>query len=121
MNFYVMGCITFFKSKSEHIRANAALFVGFLLGNLKKEDRHTVSTDHCCGGWSNVLLFVFLSFNRICIVKSEMKFSLGVARDLPSFVLLGLFLCSLCMLMCICNILYYNVFERVSKPYVIMS
>jgi len=48
MNFYIMACISFFKSNWDDIRANAALFVGFLLGNLKKESRHSISIDHCC-------------------------------------------------------------------------
>ena len=87
-----MGCMTFFKSKSEDIRANAALFVGFLLGNLKKEDRHTISTDHCCGGW-NVLLFVFLSSNQMRSVTSELKVEPEIYQITISenFVLLGLF------------------------------
>lgn len=48
MNFYVMGCVTFFKSNWPDVRANAALFVGFLLGNLNKEERNSVSLDHVC-------------------------------------------------------------------------
>lgn len=50
MNFYVMGCITFFKSNWEDIRANSALFVGFLLGNLPSSQRDTVATGHVCNG-----------------------------------------------------------------------
>ncbi|XP_066933993.1 maestro heat-like repeat-containing protein family member 1 [Clytia hemisphaerica] len=48
VNFYVMGCVTFFKSNWEDIRSNAALFVGFLLGNLKSSQREIVSTAHVC-------------------------------------------------------------------------
>ncbi|XP_047135268.1 maestro heat-like repeat-containing protein family member 1 isoform X1 [Hydra vulgaris] len=48
MNFYVMGCVSFFKSNWPEIRANAALFIGFLLGNLKKNQRETISIEHIC-------------------------------------------------------------------------
>ena len=48
VNFYVMGCVSFFKSNWADIRANAALFVGYLLGNLKKEGRENVSSEHAC-------------------------------------------------------------------------
>lgn len=52
-----MGCISFFKSNWADIRANAALFVGFLLGNLKKEQRVNISVDHVCNGKAVEVLF----------------------------------------------------------------
>ena len=80
ISFYVMGCVSFFKSSRDDIKANAALFtgkvtelhvlltkftfpsfvfvtqslylifLGFILGNLPKERRNEISKDHVCGG-----------------------------------------------------------------------
>ena len=80
ISFYVMGCVSFFKSSRDDIKANAALFTGkvtelhvllpkftfpsfvfvtqslclifsgFILGNLPKERRNEISKDHVCGG-----------------------------------------------------------------------
>jgi len=49
ISFYVMGCVSFFKSSRDDIKANAALFTGFILGNLPKERRDEISKDHVCG------------------------------------------------------------------------
>lgn len=49
ISFYVMGCVSFFKSSRDDIKANAALFTGFILGNLPKERRNEISKDHVCG------------------------------------------------------------------------
>ncbi|XP_067055526.1 maestro heat-like repeat-containing protein family member 1 [Acropora muricata] len=49
ISFYVMGCVSFFKSSRDDIKANAALFTGFILGNLPKERRYEISKDHVCG------------------------------------------------------------------------
>ncbi|KAK3746766.1 hypothetical protein QZH41_013595 [Actinostola sp. cb2023] len=49
VNFYVMGCVSFFKSSRDDIKANAAIFVGFLLGNLGVIKRDDISKDHVCG------------------------------------------------------------------------
>lgn len=49
ISFYVMGCVSFYKSSRDDIKANAALFTGFILGNLPQERRDDVSKDHVCG------------------------------------------------------------------------
>ncbi|XP_031575321.1 maestro heat-like repeat-containing protein family member 1 [Actinia tenebrosa] len=49
VNFYVMGCVSFFKSSRDDIKASAAIFVGFLLGNLPVDNRDDISKDHVCG------------------------------------------------------------------------
>ena len=88
ISFYVMGCVSFFKSSRDDIKANAALFtgkvtelhvlltkftfpsfvfvtqslclifLGFILGNLPKERRNEISKDHVCGG---KIRYTFLS------------------------------------------------------------
>lgn len=39
MNYYVMTCVEHYRSQWNTIRANAASFTGFLLGNLPVEKR----------------------------------------------------------------------------------
>ncbi|KAL5022847.1 hypothetical protein ScPMuIL_002002 [Solemya velum] len=48
VNFYVMNCVSFFKSFWPEIKSNAALFTGYLLGNLTKEKQAQVSKEHVC-------------------------------------------------------------------------
>ncbi|XP_025115241.1 maestro heat-like repeat-containing protein family member 1 isoform X3 [Pomacea canaliculata] len=48
VNFYVMGCVAFFKSSWPDIRSNAAMFVGFLLGNLPKDRQTDITKEHVC-------------------------------------------------------------------------
>lgn len=48
VNFYVMGCISFFKSSYEDIRSNAATLAGFLLGNLPEQKRESIPKEHVC-------------------------------------------------------------------------
>ncbi|XP_069113199.1 maestro heat-like repeat-containing protein family member 1 isoform X7 [Argopecten irradians] len=48
VNFYAMGCVSFFKSPWPEIKSNAALFIGFLLGNLPKETHGLISKEHIC-------------------------------------------------------------------------
>ncbi|ESO87809.1 hypothetical protein LOTGIDRAFT_234834 [Lottia gigantea] len=48
INFYVMGCISFFKSMWPEIKSNAAMFSGFLLGNLSKDKQGNISKEHTC-------------------------------------------------------------------------
>jgi len=48
VNLYVMACVGFFKSPYEDIRANAAILVGFLLGNLPATKRESISKEHVC-------------------------------------------------------------------------
>eukprot|EP00795_Rhopilema_esculentum_P001016 gene1016-15340_t len=52
VNFYVMGCVGFFKSSYEDIRSNAATLTGFLLGNLPTAKRDGISDEHVCSGMS---------------------------------------------------------------------
>jgi hypothetical protein len=49
INFYTMNCVNFFKSEWQEIKANAAMFTGFLLGNLSKSQRKHISKEHVCG------------------------------------------------------------------------
>jgi len=44
-----MDAINFYKSKWPVIRANSAMFTGFLLGNLPRESRKAINVDHVCG------------------------------------------------------------------------
>ncbi|XP_071092263.1 maestro heat-like repeat-containing protein family member 1 [Haliotis cracherodii] len=48
INFYVMGCVSFFKSHWDEIKSNAAMFAGFLLGNLSKEKQGNITKEHVC-------------------------------------------------------------------------
>ncbi|KAK6982200.1 maestro heat-like repeat-containing protein family member 1 [Biomphalaria glabrata] len=48
INFYVMGCVSFFKSPWPEIKSNAAMFVGFLLGNLPKDMQTNITKEHIC-------------------------------------------------------------------------
>ncbi|XP_052816666.1 maestro heat-like repeat-containing protein family member 1 isoform X2 [Mya arenaria] len=48
VNFYVMGCVSFYKSMWSEIKSNAALFTGFLLGNLPQERQGVISKEHVC-------------------------------------------------------------------------
>ncbi|WAR11640.1 MROH1-like protein, partial [Mya arenaria] len=50
VNFYVMGCVSFYKSMWSEIKSNAALFTGFLLGNLPQERQGVISKEHVCAG-----------------------------------------------------------------------
>ena len=50
MNFYSMNSVGFFKSEWWEIKANAAIFIGFLLGNLPVEKRRIITKEHICGG-----------------------------------------------------------------------
>ncbi|XP_046558810.1 LOW QUALITY PROTEIN: maestro heat-like repeat-containing protein family member 1 [Haliotis rubra] len=47
-NFYVMGCVAFFKSHWDEIKSNAAMFAGFMLGNLPKEKQGNITKEHVC-------------------------------------------------------------------------
>ncbi|XP_077869460.1 maestro heat-like repeat-containing protein family member 1 [Saccoglossus kowalevskii] len=49
VNFYVMGNVSFFKSLWSDIRGNAAMLSGFLLGNLRQDQRNLISKEHVCG------------------------------------------------------------------------
>lgn len=96
ISFYVMGCVSFFKSSRDDIKANAALFtgkvtelrvllpkfrfpsfvfvtqslclifLGFILGNLPKERRNEISKDHVCGG-----KILFSSIMSLCLLVSS--------------------------------------------------
>ncbi|XP_059158762.1 maestro heat-like repeat-containing protein family member 1 isoform X2 [Physella acuta] len=48
INFYVMGCVSFFKSTWPEIKSNAAMFIGFLLGNLPKDMQSNITKEHIC-------------------------------------------------------------------------
>jgi len=48
INHYVMGAVLFFKSTSSEMRCNAAIFVGFILGNMSPERCVSVSKEHVC-------------------------------------------------------------------------
>ena len=52
-----MGCVGFFKSSWTDIRANAAIFVGFLLGNL--QDDMTISKEHVSNGKLSIRFSLF--------------------------------------------------------------
>eukprot|EP00042_Codosiga_hollandica_P058679 m.888514 g.888514 ORF g.888514 m.888514 type:complete len:837 (+) comp59932_c0_seq4:158-2668(+) len=49
INFYVMSNISFFKSERVELKANAAIFTGFLLGNLHMSARKYITKEHVCG------------------------------------------------------------------------
>ncbi|BFZ13379.1 hypothetical protein BsWGS_16418 [Bradybaena similaris] len=49
INFYVMGCVAFFRSSWPEIKSNAAMLIGFLLGNLPKDMQNNVTKEHICG------------------------------------------------------------------------
>ncbi|XP_011410499.2 PREDICTED: maestro heat-like repeat-containing protein family member 1 [Amphimedon queenslandica] len=48
VNFYIMASVQFFKSMWPEVRGNAALFVGYMMGNLPKEKIGIVSKEHVC-------------------------------------------------------------------------
>ncbi|XP_022082273.1 maestro heat-like repeat-containing protein family member 1 [Acanthaster planci] len=49
VNFYVMANVGFFKSSWPDVRGNAAMFVGFLLGNLPEASHTLITKEHVCG------------------------------------------------------------------------
>jgi hypothetical protein len=49
INFYTMNSVSFYKSEWPEIKANAAMFTGFLLSNLSKKQRKHISKEHICG------------------------------------------------------------------------
>nr|XP_022339324.1 maestro heat-like repeat-containing protein family member 1 isoform X2 [Crassostrea virginica] len=55
INFYVMGCVSFFKSFWPEIKSNAALFVGYLLGNLSETRQSAISKEHVCSALIGLL------------------------------------------------------------------
>ncbi|KJE96498.1 hypothetical protein CAOG_06818 [Capsaspora owczarzaki ATCC 30864] len=55
MNFFVMGNVNFFKSDWDTIKANAALFAGFLLCQINKTARGSVTVEHVCSSLTNLL------------------------------------------------------------------
>ncbi|XP_033117617.1 maestro heat-like repeat-containing protein family member 1 isoform X2 [Anneissia japonica] len=55
INFFVMGNVSFFRSSWPEIRSNAAIFVGFLLGNLPKAQHSLITKDHVCGALTLLL------------------------------------------------------------------
>ncbi|XP_065915103.1 maestro heat-like repeat-containing protein family member 1 [Dysidea avara] len=48
VNFYVMGAVSFFKSTWSRVKCNAALLVGYMLGNLPTEYSSVISKEHIC-------------------------------------------------------------------------
>ncbi|GAB1601977.1 maestro heat-like repeat-containing protein family member 1 isoform X2 [Argonauta hians] len=48
INQFLMSCMSFYNSIWPEIRANAAMFSGFLLGNLTKESYNTLPREHIC-------------------------------------------------------------------------
>ncbi|RUS75918.1 hypothetical protein EGW08_016306 [Elysia chlorotica] len=48
INFYVMACVSFFKSAWPEIKSNAAMLIGFLLGNLPKHQHTEITKEHIC-------------------------------------------------------------------------
>lgn len=48
VNFYLMSAVQFFKSMWPEVRSNAALFVGYMMGNLPKNRSGIVSKEHIC-------------------------------------------------------------------------
>ncbi len=55
INFYVMGCVGFFRCTWETLRANASMFVGFMLGNLPLETRKVITSEHVCSALITLL------------------------------------------------------------------
>ncbi|XP_012944683.1 maestro heat-like repeat-containing protein family member 1 isoform X2 [Aplysia californica] len=55
INFYVMGCVAFFKSAWPEIKSNAAMFTGFLLGNLTKQAQSSITKEHICSALTMLL------------------------------------------------------------------
>lgn len=55
VDFYIMGCVSFFKSSWSEVQCNAAIFLGFLLGNLPEHKRLTISKEYVCGALITLL------------------------------------------------------------------
>ncbi|XP_046842253.1 maestro heat-like repeat-containing protein family member 1 [Xenia sp. Carnegie-2017] len=55
VDFYIMTCVTFFKSSLPEIQCNAAILLGFLLGNLPENKRLTISKEYVCGALITLL------------------------------------------------------------------
>ena len=45
-----MNAVTFFKSMWAEVKCNAALFVGYMLGNLPLDKSGLISKEHICEG-----------------------------------------------------------------------
>jgi maestro heat-like repeat-containing protein family member 1 len=50
-----MNCVSNFKSQWSEIRSNAALFLGYLLGNLNQEKQSFLSKEHITNGLIKLL------------------------------------------------------------------
>jgi len=55
IGLYLMDSVNFFKSKWASVRGNAAMFTGFLLGNLPRESRKAINVDHVCSSLTSLL------------------------------------------------------------------
>lgn len=55
VDFYIMGCVSFFKSSWSDVQCSAAIFLGFLLGNLPEHKRLTISKEYVCGALITLL------------------------------------------------------------------
>ena len=56
LNYYVMSCVEAFKSNWMTVRANGAVLVGFLLGNLSPEQRKSTTLNPAMAATALVLL-----------------------------------------------------------------
>ncbi|KAK6184716.1 hypothetical protein SNE40_007128 [Patella caerulea] len=75
INFYVMGCIAFFKSSWPEIKSNAAMFAGFLLGNLPKDKQANISKEHACSA------LILLLKDPAPIVRSKASEAMSLLYD----------------------------------------
>lgn len=119
ISFYVMGCVSFFKSSRDDIKANAALFTGkvtelpvllpkftfpsfvfvtqsvcsifsgFILGNLPKERRNEISKDHVCGGKISFSSIMSLC-PLVCPADSAKACRVGTLRAQLPFVVFSI-------------------------------
>ncbi len=63
ISFYIMNCVSNFKSQWVEIRSNAVLFAGYLLGNLNKDKQSVLSKEHIANGLSSLFRFKFNILN----------------------------------------------------------
>ena len=61
-----MGNVSFYRSAWPDIRGNAAMFTGFLLGNLPKDKHGTITKEHVCGGE-----FLLQLHSNICLSSQD--------------------------------------------------
>nr|XP_018672598.1 maestro heat-like repeat-containing protein family member 1 isoform X2 [Ciona intestinalis]XP_026695832.1 maestro heat-like repeat-containing protein family member 1 isoform X1 [Ciona intestinalis]XP_026695833.1 maestro heat-like repeat-containing protein family member 1 isoform X1 [Ciona intestinalis]XP_026695834.1 maestro heat-like repeat-containing protein family member 1 isoform X1 [Ciona intestinalis]XP_026695835.1 maestro heat-like repeat-containing protein family member 1 isoform X1 [ len=55
INFYIMSCVSFFKSEWPVLRGSAALLAAFFMNSLGEEARSSINIEHVCAALIQLL------------------------------------------------------------------